>query len=270
MKIQFFNKIIILLVYFILLNLNRSDAQLKLNGIYKGENIYIENPYTISGVGFCVTEILVNGNTTTDEIHSSFFEIDLSIYNFKYGDLLEILIHHKDDCKPRVLNPEVLTPESTFEIQYLTIDKIGLLKWATMKEHGALPFDIEQFKWNKWIQVGTTDGKGTGSLNRYSFDINLHTGKNKFRVKQIGCNNKARYSNSVEYTNSAREITFIPGNGGKVIDQIFFSDNTSYEIYDYYGKLIKTGNSDNIKVSTLKPGTYFLNYDNKTETFIKK
>jgi len=273
MKVHLLSKIrhyVFFLLFFSFPLYSLGKGEIKLSGIYKGENLYVENPYSSSGVGFCVSEILVNGNTSTDEINSSFFEIDLSIYNFKYGDLINIIIIHRDGCFPRVLNKEVLTPESTFEIQIIVADKSGFLKWATIKEHGSLPFVIEQYRWNKWVRVGSIKGKGTGKLNRYNFSINFHSGKNKFRVKQIGSNKKPRYSKSAEYINTIPEITFIPGNGGKVVERIFFSESTRFEIYDYYGKIVKTGNSDQINVSSLKSGSYFLNYDNKTDTFIKK
>ncbi len=245
-------------------------GEIVLDGIYKGENLYVENPYTTAGVGFCVSEVLVNGNTTTDEINSSFFEIDLSIYNFRYGAILKIVIKHKDGCIPRVLNPEVLTPESTFIIKSITIDKDGFLNWTSQKEHGRLPFIVEQFKWNKWIRIGSVKGKGTSGLNQYRYGINFNSGVNKFRIKQIGSNKKARYSPSAEYFNNVPEITFIPGNGGKTSQKLFFSGFTHFEIYDYYGKLIKTGADTEVDVSRLKAGTYFLNYDNKSEMFIKK
>ena len=264
------NRYVFFILFFSLPLYSIGKSEIKLSGTYKGENLYVENPYSSSGVGFCVSEILVNGYTTTDEINSSFFEIDLSIYNFKYGDLLNIVIIHREGCVPRVLNKEVLTPASTFEIQVIVVDKNGFLKWATLKEHGALPFVIEQYRWNKWIRVGSIKGRGTNKLNKYNFSVNFHSGKNKFRVKQVGSNNKARYSKSVEYINSIPVVTFIPGNGGKVADRIFFSSITRFEIYDYYGKIVKTGNSDQINVSSLKSGSYFLNYDNKTATFTKK
>ncbi|NPA45127.1 MAG: T9SS type A sorting domain-containing protein, partial [Chlorobi bacterium] len=83
-------------------------------------------------------------------------------------------------------------------------------------------------------------------------------------------NKKPRYSKPVEYYNDIPEITFIPGNGNSTTNRIFFSEETRFEIYDYYGKLVKTGYGQEINVEKLKKGTYFLNYDNKTENFIKK
>jgi len=249
---------------------NTLAGEIVLDGIYRGENLYVENPYGSTGVGFCVSEVLVNGNTTTDEINSSFFEIDLSIYNFRYGAILKVVIKHKDACVPRVLNPEVLTPESTFIIKTISIDKEGFLNWKTLKEHGRLSFVIEQYKWNKWIRVGSVKGKGTANLNQYRYGIEFHSGVNKFRVKQIGSKKKSRYSQSVEYINNVPEVTFIPGNGGETSQKIYFSTYTRFEVYDYYGKLVKTDADTEIDVSKLKPGTYFLNYDNKTESFTKK
>jgi len=217
-----------------------------------------------------VSEVLVNGNTTTDEINSSFFEIDLSVFNLKYGDIVNIVIKHREGCTPRILNKDVLTPTSTFEIKYISANKDGFLTWATINEHGSLPFVIEQYRWNKWVRIGSVIGKGVAKLSKYNFNISYHSGKNKFRVKQIGSNKKPRYSSSVEYLLDIPELTFIPGNGNVATNRIFFSGETKFEIFDYYGKLIKTGEGQEIKVGKLKKGKYFLNYDNKTETFIKK
>src|SRR5436853_1979756 len=87
-----------------------------LEGNYQGKNLYVQNPFAGSGVGFCVQKVEVNGQVTTDEINSSAFEIDFNNYQFKIGDKISVKITHKDDCKPKVLNPEVLKPKSTFEV----------------------------------------------------------------------------------------------------------------------------------------------------------
>jgi hypothetical protein len=248
----------------------QTEGAVTIEGIFKGENLYIENPIAESGVGFCVSEIMVNDFTTTDEINSSFFEIDLGVYGFKFGDHLKVTIKHKPGCEPRILNKEVLTPFSTFVLKSMTIDASGMLKWTTTGESGSLPFIIEQFRWNKWVRVGSVQGKGTPAMNTYYFKLDFHSGLNRFRIKQIGADSKAKYTENIEFESTQAEINFIPGNAGKTADMIFFSEASRFEIYDYYGNLIKTGTGNDIDVRKLKPGTYFLNYDNKTETFIKK
>jgi hypothetical protein len=245
------------------------SEELTVEGIYKGENLYIENPSPESGVGFCVSEVIVNDFTSTDEINSSFFEVDLGVYDFKFGDPVKIIIRYKKGCEPRVLNSEVLTPFSTYVLKSMSIDESGMLKWSTVNESGSLPFIIEQFRWNKWVRVGSVQGKGIPALNTYYFKLDFHSGLNKFRIKQVGADSKAKYTSNIEFESSQPEINFIPGNGGKTSDMIFFSDATRYEIYDYYGNLMKSGTGNDIDVRKFKPGSYFLNYDNKTETFIK-
>ena len=73
-----------------------STGVIVLEGNYQGKNLYIQNPFAGSGVGFCVQEVRVNGNVTTDEIASSAFEIDFRNLQLKVGDKVEVKITHKD------------------------------------------------------------------------------------------------------------------------------------------------------------------------------
>src|SRR5688572_4953500 len=100
-----------------------------LEGNYQGKVLYVQNPFGPGGVGFCVTEVKVNGNITTDETNSSAFEIDLKAHKLTPGDKVEVKIFHKEGCKPKVLNPEVLKPKSTYEIVNMGADKDGTFTW---------------------------------------------------------------------------------------------------------------------------------------------
>jgi hypothetical protein len=243
-----------------------------LEGNYQGKNLYIQNPFGSGGVGFCVTEVLVNGNITTDEINSSAFEIDFKPQKLAIGEKVEIKIKHKEDCKPKVLNPEVLKPKSTFEIVSMTIDKDGNLKWSTKLETGKLAFAVEQFRWNKWVKVGEVDGFGTPNTNNYNFKITPHSGKNQIRVRQTDYSGQPRLSKPVDFTSDAPDITFAPIKVSKEINFVA-ADNpveTMYEIYDQYGNVVKRGFGSTVDVSNLSKGGYFINYDKKMGEFVKK
>ncbi len=239
-----------------------------LTGNYQGKNIYVQNPFASSGVGFCVYEVTINGDVSTDEWNSSAFEIDFANVELKIGDPVEVKIKHKPDCHPKVLNPEVLKPKSTFEIIEMSIDKDGTLRWKTKGETGELPYVIEQYRWNKWIKVGEVPGIGTPDEHSYEFKVTPHSGENQFRVKQVDYSGKPRYSPAKKYRNaSVEEITFTPQ---KVNKEIMFTGETKFEIYDAYGNIVKKGFADKINAENLTKGVYYLNYDNKTEKFIKK
>ncbi len=243
-----------------------------LEGNYQGKNLYVQNPFGSGGVGFCVTEVLVNGNITTDETNSSAFEIDFKPHKLAIGEKVEIKIKHKDDCKPKVLNPEVLKPKSTFEVISMSVDKDGTIKWSTKSETGKLAYAIEQFRWNKWVKVGEADGVGTPSTNNYIFKVAPHSGKNQVRVRQTDYSGQPRLSKPVDFVSEISEVTFAPVKASKDIN--FLANEkpieTMYEIYDQYGNIVKRGFASTIDVSNLAKGGYFLNYDNKMGEFIKK
>ena len=138
---QFFSTLILALA------LNTSFAGvLVVEGKFQSRNVYVQNSFGGSGVGFCVTEVKVNGKITTDEVNSSAFEIDLTACNIKPGEKVMIEIVHKDDCMPKVLNPEVIKPRPTFDMVSININSAGILKWTAKNESGSLPYVIEQFK----------------------------------------------------------------------------------------------------------------------------
>lgn len=238
-----------------------------LEGHYQGKNLYVQNPFAGSGVGFCTFEVTINGSVTTDEINSSAFEIDFKNAQLKMGDPVIVKIKHKDDCKPKVLNPEVLKPRSTFETVSVNLDKDGTFKWKTKGESGILTYFVEQYRWNKWVKVGEVEGVGSASEHAYQFKITPHSGENKVRVKQIDYTGNPRYSKAAKSISTVAEVTFSPP---KPKDNVAFTSETLYEVYDAYGNIVKRGYGGNIDVSNLKKGEYYLSYDNKTEKFSKK
>lgn len=239
-----------------------------LEGNYQGKNLYVRNPFAGSGVGFCTYEVTVNGSVTTDEWNSSAFEIDLTLHNLDLGDQIVVVIKHKDDCTPKVLNPEVLNPKSTFETQSIAVSNDGILKWSTTNEAGVLTYIIEQYRWNKWVYVGEVEGAGrTGTVNNYAFKITPHSGENKFRVKQVDYTAVPRYSPTATYQSTTAAVDFNPK---KVEDKIDFTSETMFEVFDIHGNIVKKGYASSVDASNLKKGLYYLNYDNSTSEFMKK
>ncbi len=239
-----------------------------IKGIYQGENLYVQNPFGPDGVGFCVTKVLVNGQATSDAINSSAFEVDLEVFNFKFGDSLNIDIHHKKGCKPIILNIADINPKSNFNILSISYDKkTSKLNWTSKDEISSLPFIVEQFRWRKWVKVAEVQGKGTPGQHSYSAKVIPHSGKNRFRVKQIDYSKKPRYSQEIIYRSLSPLISFSPAKPKSIIS---FSDTTNFEIFDFYGQLLKKGRAKLVNISKLKKGDYFLNYDNSTGMFHKK
>lgn len=257
-----------IIVLFVLLCFSASAGIIVLEGHYQRRNIYVQNTTSWAGVGFCIYEVSVNGNICTDELNTSAFEIDLSLHHLKVGAAVTIMIKHKNDgCQPKILNPEALKPNPTFETIFITVDNSGMLKWTAVNETTKMNFIVEQFKWNKWVQVGETMGAGVPTANYYTYQTSPHAGLNKFRVKQKGYIDKTRYTPSVSYTSLRPEVLYIYIKDTQTIE---FSENTSYEMYDKYGNIIKKGFGGKMNVSNLKKDIYYFNYGNSSAEFKKK
>lgn len=252
---------------FITLAISSYAGVLVVEGKYQDKNLYVQNGYAGNGVGFCTYEVTINGKTTTDEVNSSAFEIDFNAYQIQPGTAVVVEIRHKDDCMPKVLNPEALKPRATFEVVDINVDKDGLLSWKTKNETGSLPYVVEQFRWNKWIPVGEVQGTGKMDNNSYTFQTTAHSGENKFRVKQIGFGGTTKTSSNVTFISNVGQPTYTIS---KDKSDIRFSGQTLYEVFDAYGNVVKRGYGDDLNITTLSKGSYYLCYDNIMADFAKK
>lgn len=226
-------------------------------GTYQGKDLYVKNPFAPDGVGFCVFEVRVNGEITSDEVNSSAFAIDLSLFDLQLGAPVEVIIRTKDSCEPRVINPDAIAPKSTFELQSMVLNE-ERLAFATKNESGPLPFIVEQFKWNKWVPVATLEGKaGAGESARYEVVVPVHSGENVFRVTQHDSDG-ARSSERFEMKSDFAEVRILEE---KFTTELRFSAKTDYEVFDAYGVLIGKGIGDRIDASKWPSGTYYVNFD---------
>ncbi len=235
---------------------------LVIEGKYQSKNIYVANSISSSGVGFCTTEVTVNGEITSDEWNSSAFEIDLGHYQFDFGTPVTIKIFYKEGCAPKVLNPGVLRPQPTFDTKEIKVESNGMLVWKTTGEQGTLPYFVQQYKWNKWVTVGEVNGIGSPGEHDYSFKTVLTHGENKFRVVQKNQKGKARISQEATINSNTPKLSFVYNKKKK---QIEFSSETAYEFYDKFGQITKKGFGSYADVSNLEKDNYYLSYDNSTE-----
>lgn len=246
-------------------------AALSVEGTYQGKNLYVQNPMDDEGFGYCATKVTVNGDIMPGGTSMGAFEIDFSQFNIEIGEPVFIVIEHNDGCKPKILNPEVLLPRSTFVVVNMNISPAGKLTWTTKSEQGKLPFIIEQYRWNKWVTVGEVQGKGSGQENSYEFAVTPHSGENTVRIVQVDHSGTKRPSKEVKFMSSTPKVVKTPA---KVKDLIKFEANaaaveTRYEIYDAYGNIVKKGVGSSVNCANLLRGVYYINFDNVNEKFIK-
>lgn len=239
-----------------------------IDGSYQMKNVYVSNPTSPEGFGFCAYEVLVNGVVTTDEVNSPTFEIDLGVMNLTLGQPLTIVIRHKEGCEPTVANPFVLQPMSTYACPKIDVGNDGVINWTTTGEIGSIPFMVEQFKWNKWVKIGEVPGKGNAVLaNDYTFKASLISGENIFRVSQQSFDGGIRSSQPAKVTSTIEPVTYtVLEDEGRVK----FSGKTNYEVVDAYGQVINSGFGTSVSIKAMEKGKYFINFDNQSVPYSKK
>jgi len=263
-----------LLLFLFVCNFILAKASMSIEGYYQGKNLYVQSALCNDGFGYCATKVTVNGKIMPGQIENGAFEINFENFNMKIGQPLFIVIEHNDGCQPKIINPEVLLPNSTFNIEEIKFNQDGFLSWETTNEEGELVFEIEQYKWNKWVVIGEVMGSGKKERSSYAFDVFKHSGVNKIRVSQVGNSGIKRSSKEIVFNN----IKVVPPSLKTVNEfkSIIFVSNsqkkyeTKYEIYDAFGNIVKKGLSYEVDLSNLKKGIYYVNYDNVNERIIKK
>jgi hypothetical protein len=248
------------------------QANLSLEGHYQGKNLYVQSPESEDGFGFCISRVTVNGTPISSNVQTSAFQINFAELNIQVGEAILVVLEHEDGCHPKVINPEVILPKSTFVLQDIKCTPEGSLQWSTTGEDGKLPFIIEQYKWNKWIAVGEVDGTGISTLNNYKFTVIPHSGENKVRVVQEDNTGKKHVSDEVTFTAVVPEPEMKTIDGQRLIEFVAAGKrvDTKYEVFDAYGNIVKKGYNQTIDYSNLKQGVYYVNYDNKNGKVIVK
>lgn len=257
---------LILLTLFVAASFASQAGVYVYNGVYQGKDLYVKNPFAGDGVGFCVFEVKVNGEVTSDEVNSSAFAIDLELYKLSIGSPVEVIIRTKEDCEPNVINLHVIAATSTYALEDIALKDNNTLTWTTSNETSDLPYTIEQFKWNKWVEVGAVQGGGDKSKNEYVAEVCTHKGENTFRIRQDDASGMHYSEKFVVDVKRAEVYVTSP----KIYDKIAFSEKTDFEVFDEYGIVVAKGRAAEIDCSKWTPGNYYLNFGGQFGQQIKK
>jgi hypothetical protein len=101
---------------------NNKPGKIEISGVYKGVNLFIENPEVANSLGNCITSITVNGTQKPGGTGTTRVEIDFSYFDVKVGDDITIVINYDPSCKIDVINPEAVlgTKDDNVQTNVLT------------------------------------------------------------------------------------------------------------------------------------------------------
>lgn len=245
---------------------SQDTAKIVLEGKFYESNIYIYNPKVADK--FSIYMLVVNGDTIVDELNSNSVEIDFPLLGIKESGNVKVAIYYDSANVPFVVNPEVLYSPQKLKISTPKI-KGENLNFRITGEIGDFPLEVQQLRWNSWRTIAEIDPLDTTENNLYETTLKtLHSGNNTFRIKGVNLQEDVVYSKEAKYKPPYVETVTIKS--VKFVDEIEFSTETSYEIYDEYGALLMSGIERYVNITKLEKGNYWLNFDNESVQFKKK
>jgi hypothetical protein len=259
------NKLRILIISFVFVSYGLIAGEMKLVGQYHGKDLYIQNPFHGSSTTeYCIQSIFVNGK---ERLHPQQGAFIVSLNHLKQNDPVEIVIVHKDGCKPRILNASAFATNKAFKFESFDVG-IDAITWTATGEKPMNTYVIEHFVNNSWSELGKVQSKGNPGVNSYSYTADHHSGSNKYRIKYLERTGQVYHTVVKEFKSDLEAVTFYPT---RVKDKIYLSREVNYEILDQFGKAVKKGRAKEVDCNDLKSGqVYYLVVDNRTESFFKK
>lgn len=236
----------------------------RFSGLYNGKNLYVQNPLTAEGKGYCAQAVYVNGSLLMDAPQSSAFVVNLN--HIPPQTHVTIAIVHAGGCVPKLINPQVLLEASNFGFLAVSVDSAQLY-WRTQAEKESGKFFAEKYQNGAWQTVQVLPARGKKSENTYAVGVRMHSGENKFRVKYLQQDGQVYYSREVRFASDKEPVSFSPT---RVSDKIYLSAPTDYIIINAEGRVLMKGFGKEILLAHLSSGLYYLRIENRKEKFFKK
>ncbi len=137
------------------------------------------------------------------------------------------------------------------------------LKWATTSEMNSSHFEVlHSSDFVNWTTIGTVNSNGSSNLNEYTFNHLQPSAVNHYKLKEVATNGQFVYSD-IKLVRlgqvSTDKIKVYPNPSVGTINITNAGDNATYDIVDFTGKVIMTGNfNQSIEMQDLPKGIYTL------------
>ena len=225
-------------------------------GVFRGDDLFIQNPYRNLSSDYCIKKIELNGNTLNLN-----YQLSALVLDFNGIDLfspVSIKIFRKDSlCTPVVINPDAIFYHSNFSFNKVSVSDT-LLEWETQGEHGNGNYSIEKLSDGLWDQIAEVKSKSNFDRAIYGITPLLVPGANKFRIRYEFKGDKYLYSREFDFEYYPTPVTFKVNEEMQILK---LSRQAHYEIYDSGSDLVMEDYGIVIDISGLKKGDYVIYFD---------
>jgi hypothetical protein len=154
--------------------------KMTVNGVYNGKDIFIRNSFGGNGVGFCVSQVNVNKNITTDEINASVFNVDLEMHKLKLNEKFTLEVFYKEKCGipdgVLLLNPGAIKQKDPSGNNVLVVEGKSF-------DQTLMVVNPRSNKGIYGVKEVNVNGKKVENINKDVFLIDLYKMKIKYEEK---------------------------------------------------------------------------------------
>lgn len=243
-----------ILIYWILafggLTAQNQSHEISYSGVYRGEPLFIQNPYSVSQKSYCIKQIVVNDKSVKLNYNRSALMVNFDnvpkfspvAIHITYGDSL---------CIPSLVNPDAIRYHSLFTFENVLISDSSIV-WMAKGEHSEGEYRIEEFYLGTWEPLESYQPKGVFGAASYSFNPVYEEGVNKFRIVYLE-NGEEILSQEVEHVYYPEPVSV-----QKKGNQLILSRSCSYVISDQSGMEVLNGTGKEIDISSLGNGNFYI------------
>lgn len=236
-------------------------------GVYKGQNLIVQNGYYAEGKIHCVTSIYVNDKKLNVDVTVSAVSIDFRSLKIEKGDKLKIDIYHHRECgAPKILNMQAIEKDGRFHISSVKVTE-RKISWLAQGEQPGGTYYIEHMENGEWTRVLHVEEKGDVSEDYYQYPVHHFSGVNQYRIAYLEADSTVIYSSVATVTSHVLPIS---ANLFEVQKTITFSRSCKFIITDLKHKVIIRGEGKTVDCSALTPKEYYtILFDNQVHHFKK-
>jgi hypothetical protein len=259
----------LIFILLVLYCIQANAALLEVNGVFRGENLFIRNSFNNDDNESCITSVYLNGRDLKVDVKHLTIEVNFKKYLTK-GEKIDLRIYHKSYCKPQIINIGAIKRQTLFAFSSFSMDEQNY-RWVTRGEQKGAKFTIQRFLNGEWEEVKSYDANGSLSGVTYLFPSLHYSGVTRYRLKYEQLDGFVEYSDAIDFRSKKLPVSFYPT---KVKGKITFVSKdkqpVKYEIYDIEGYKIMEGESIQIDCTQLEgKKVYTLVFDNQHRKFQK-
>jgi hypothetical protein len=196
------------------------------------------------------------------------------------GNLYTVLTFRTGSCNSAICGTTIVptpagapTPVKLSSFSAVRSKQVVALSWNTEFEIDAKEFIVERAEGTAFRSVGTISTNGNSSTRKsYSFnDKNENTGTTFYRLRNVDLNGTFTYSEirTVKGIGAVNDVTVFPNpaRSNSKISVVGVTANSSIQLLDFSGKVLKNMNSTTINsldLSGVKNGTYLIRIIDKS------